>query len=182
LIDGTCQAGVSDSARLAVRLWNPSFACTECTFPENNFIGAILLGKLLKERIEGAGVRCLSELGVGELNDGLVIMEIADRADLGTALESIKETLQVTLKQMLGPFTAVGWFCEAELVWRCVFPHHAVTPFDIDAELGRMSEKLGTALSMMEIQQQRNNEIIEEALARHEIANQKAGESGEDKL
>jgi hypothetical protein len=91
-------------------------------FPANNRIGLILLRRLIAQRLgenltKGEGVQ------YGELNHGCLIFEVNDRV---AALEAIRAELKAS---GLWTNATIGYFCNAELVWRVAYKTTNV-PFD----------------------------------------------------
>ncbi len=108
-------------------------AAAECIFkdvlPTGNFIGLLILATAIQLKIEADGNPCSRPLSIGELNNGLLIVEVENPH---RAIESCKAVLSE--QYFLVNYATIGFFDERELFCRPVFPVGAA-PFVIGDEV-----------------------------------------------
>lgn len=105
---------------VAVKIRIPPIPECEVAWPRHNFIGQIILAKLLEARIRAQGTSVLHASGVGELNQASVLLLVNDR------FAAIVAARQALAECALSGAATIGWFCAAEGIWRAAWPHSGV--------------------------------------------------------
>lgn len=100
---------------IGVRIMVSADVLSPCFFPAHNRIGGDLLLRLLKARIELAGVKVTEFCHGFELNRSAFMFTVSSASELAAAQQAVKDELEIL---GLLEFAQIAWYDTRELIWR----------------------------------------------------------------
>ena len=132
---------IAHNPRISARLAIPDSVMLAGLFPANNRWATGLLCRLLRIRIEAAGVTVKSADFAFQLNNSFFLFTVEKRP-AGPALAAVQEELAAV---GLKAWAQIAWHDVNELVWRIYYPDSGIfllpSPEEFEAESRLVSEQ-----------------------------------------